>query len=34
MEAETLPDVTSYNVVGEIKGSVFPDEVGNKKHFM
>ncbi|CAG5131894.1 unnamed protein product [Candidula unifasciata] len=27
MEAETLPDVVSYNVIGEIKGNLFPDEV-------
>lgn len=25
--AQTLPDVLSYNVVGEIKGSEFPDEI-------
>lgn len=28
MEAETLPNLISYNVIGEIKGSLFPDEVG------
>jgi carboxypeptidase Q len=27
MECETLPDVLSYNVIGEIKGSVSPDKV-------
>lgn len=26
MSCETLPDVLSYNVIGEIKGSEFPDE--------
>lgn len=26
MEANTLPDVTGYNVVAEIKGSTYPDE--------
>ena len=26
MNCETLPDVLSYNVIGEIKGSEFPDE--------
>lgn len=26
-ECETLPDVLSYNVVGEIRGSEFPDEI-------
>ena len=27
MSCETLPDVTSYNVVGEIKGSKYPEQV-------
>ena len=27
MECETLPDVKSYNVVGEIKGSKYPNEI-------
>jgi hypothetical protein len=27
MECQTLPDVKSYNVVGEIKGSKFPQEI-------
>ncbi|MCC3157016.1 M20/M25/M40 family metallo-hydrolase [Hymenobacter sp. 15J16-1T3B] len=27
MACQTLPDVKSYNVVGEIKGSKFPDEI-------
>ncbi|BFY98798.1 hypothetical protein BsWGS_01837 [Bradybaena similaris] len=27
MEAETLPNLISYNVIGEIKGSLFPEEV-------
>jgi len=27
MECATLPDVKSYNVVGEIKGSKYPDEI-------
>ena len=27
MNCQTLPDVTSYNVVGEIKGSKYPDQV-------
>ncbi len=29
MEAQTLPDVTSYNVVGEVVGDTYPDEVGD-----
>ena len=27
MSCQTLPDVTSYNVVGEIKGSKYPDQI-------
>lgn len=27
MEAQTLPDIMSYNVMGEVKGSEFPDEI-------
>ncbi|MFD2514351.1 M20/M25/M40 family metallo-hydrolase, partial [Pontibacter locisalis] len=27
MTSETLPDVLSYNVIGEIKGSKYPDEI-------
>jgi len=27
LDCETLPDETSYNVIGEIRGSEFPDEV-------
>eukprot|EP01052_Picozoa_sp_SAG31_P004305 SAG31_NODE_177_length_21310_cov_8.894064_9_plen_82_part_00 len=27
MDAQTLPDATSYNTVAEIRGSEFPDQV-------
>lgn len=27
LESELIPDVTSYNVIGEIKGSEYPDEI-------